>query len=68
MVNPSTIMSNSSDSLKMGGATFLGFLKGVQKILKAIDAPHFGDMAEAILILDFKEKNTSFCAVVMRIF
>lgn len=34
-------------------------------MLNATDAPHFGEMAEAIFILDFRENRVSFCAVVM---
>lgn len=34
-------------------------------MLNAIDAPHCGEMAEAIFILDFRENRVSFCAVVM---
>lgn len=49
----------------MGGATFLGFLYGVQNMLNAMEAPHWGEMAEAIFILDFSEKMVSFCAVVI---
>jgi 3-deoxy-D-manno-octulosonate 8-phosphate phosphatase (KDO 8-P phosphatase) len=52
----------------MGGATFLGFLYGVQNILKAMDAPHWGEMREANLILDFRENRVSFSAVVMFVY
>jgi len=34
-------------------------------MLNATDAPHFGEMAEAIFMLDFRENRVSFCAVVM---